>query len=169
VNQQALPRSFTDAPVIFGGHANDQATMISPEQAAGKAVVLDYSDPAAVARVPLDIPRFAQAALIVGVQLDELGSEFLARVRSGRAVIDTSRNPQRVPVVWVSRRAAEQLLGAALQTLNIGASGKTVSGFVDVKRSPIAFPARNVVAILRGSDPALRNEYVSLTAHNDHV
>jgi hypothetical protein len=29
-------------------------------------------------------------------------------------------------------------------------------------------PARNVVAILRGSDPALRNEYVSITAHNDH-
>jgi hypothetical protein len=29
--------------------------------------------------------------------------------------------------------------------------------------------ARNVVAIVRGSDPALRGEYVSITAHNDHV
>ena len=30
-------------------------------------------------------------------------------------------------------------------------------------------PARNVIAIIRGSDPALRGEYVSITAHNDHV
>src|SRR5260370_37378875 len=29
--------------------------------------------------------------------------------------------------------------------------------------------ARNVVAILRGSDPALRNEYVGIGAHNDHI
>ncbi|HEX3868056.1 MAG TPA: M20/M25/M40 family metallo-hydrolase, partial [Gemmatimonadaceae bacterium] len=29
--------------------------------------------------------------------------------------------------------------------------------------------ARNVVAYLRGSDPALRGEYVAITAHNDHV
>jgi hypothetical protein len=30
-------------------------------------------------------------------------------------------------------------------------------------------PARNVVAIIPGSDPALRGEYLSITAHNDHI
>jgi hypothetical protein len=30
-------------------------------------------------------------------------------------------------------------------------------------------PARNVIAILRGSDPVLMNEYVVVSAHNDHV
>src|SRR6185503_6398716 len=30
-------------------------------------------------------------------------------------------------------------------------------------------PARNVVAVLPGNDPALRGEYVSLSAHHDHV
>jgi hypothetical protein len=30
-------------------------------------------------------------------------------------------------------------------------------------------PARNVVAILPGSDPALRGQYVAIGAHNDHV
>jgi hypothetical protein len=30
-------------------------------------------------------------------------------------------------------------------------------------------PARNVVAILPGSDPVLRGQYVAITAHNDHV
>ncbi len=29
--------------------------------------------------------------------------------------------------------------------------------------------ARNVIGIIRGSDPALRNEYVAITAHNDHI
>ncbi len=29
--------------------------------------------------------------------------------------------------------------------------------------------ARNVIGILRGSDPALRNEYVAIGAHNDHI
>ena len=32
-----------------------------------------------------------------------------------------------------------------------------------------SFPARNVVAIVRGSDPVLRDEYVAIGAHNDHV
>ena len=32
-----------------------------------------------------------------------------------------------------------------------------------------AIPARNVIGVLRGSDPVLRNEYVLLSAHNDHV
>src|SRR5207342_3207948 len=30
-------------------------------------------------------------------------------------------------------------------------------------------PARNVIGILPGSDPALRGEYVAITAHNDHI
>jgi hypothetical protein len=29
--------------------------------------------------------------------------------------------------------------------------------------------ARNVIAILRGSDPVLRNEFVAIGAHNDHI
>jgi len=29
--------------------------------------------------------------------------------------------------------------------------------------------ARNVIGIIRGSDPALREEFVSITAHNDHI
>ena len=30
-------------------------------------------------------------------------------------------------------------------------------------------PSRNVIGVLRGSDPGLRNEYVVISAHNDHV
>jgi hypothetical protein len=30
-------------------------------------------------------------------------------------------------------------------------------------------PSRNVIGVLRGSDPVLKNEYVVVSAHNDHV
>lgn len=30
-------------------------------------------------------------------------------------------------------------------------------------------PARNVIGIVAGSDPVLRNQYVAITAHNDHI
>ena len=30
-------------------------------------------------------------------------------------------------------------------------------------------PARNVIGVIPGSDPALRGEYVAITAHNDHI
>ena len=30
-------------------------------------------------------------------------------------------------------------------------------------------PSRNVIGVLRGSDPVLQNEYVVISAHNDHV
>jgi putative aminopeptidase FrvX len=33
----------------------------------------------------------------------------------------------------------------------------------------VLFPARNVVAVLRGREPGLRGTYVAVTAHNDHV
>jgi Zn-dependent M28 family amino/carboxypeptidase len=44
-----------------------------------------------------------------------------------------------------------------------------VRGTLRRRAVPIDIPARNVVAILPGSDPLLRDTYVSITAHNDHV
>jgi putative aminopeptidase FrvX len=45
--------------------------------------------------------------------------------------------------------------------------GKTIHGSVTFSETPA--PARNVVAILPGSDAKLRSEYVAIGAHNDHV
>ena len=40
--------------------------------------------------------------------------------------------------------------------------------FKERGREPVT-PARNVIGVLRGSDPMLKNEYVVMSAHNDHV
>jgi hypothetical protein len=53
--------------------------------------------------------------------------------------------------------------------LKPGTAGKAVSYSIRAKIDPVPFPARNVVAILPGSDPKLKGEYVAIGAHNDHV
>jgi hypothetical protein len=57
--------------------------------------------------------------------------------------------------------------GAAPSSLKPGAAGKTIRGAIayEAGNKP---PGRNVIAVLRGSDPALRGQYVALGAHNDH-
>ena len=44
-----------------------------------------------------------------------------------------------------------------------------MTGNVTFNNVPSQFPARNVVAILRGTDPTLKNEYVAVGGHNDHI
>lgn len=75
------------------------------------------------------------------------------------------------PALRITRAAAEQLLGVPLANLPPGAGGRRVSGKFVVAEKPSDHPeyARNVVAILRGSDPALRATYVAIGAHNDHI
>ena len=43
-----------------------------------------------------------------------------------------------------------------------------MSGTVRFVDTPTEYPARNVVAILRGSDSTLRGQMVAIGAHNDH-
>src|SRR5205814_3336035 len=77
---------------------------------------------------------------------------------------DTTKLPA---YVYVSHAGARALLGAPADSMKPGALGKTVRGAVAFTETPA--PARNVVAILPGSDPKLRGEYVATGAHNDHV
>jgi hypothetical protein len=60
------------------------------------------------------------------------------------------------------------MLGAPVASLQRGAAGKSVTGTISYVEGP-APGARNVVAILPGSDPALRGQYVAIGSHSDHV
>ena len=75
--------------------------------------------------------------------------------------------------LYVTRPAAERLLGVPLADAAAGMAGKVLHGALRyvVKPSEVPFehPARNVVALLPGSDPALRSEFVVIGAHNDHI
>jgi hypothetical protein len=165
---RATARVFEQTPVVYGGSLGDSARWIPPEQAAGKIVVLDVADGTPVFGLGPRLQRWGRVQAIALVALERLPAEEIARVRYGRPVADPVRTPDVVPLLWISRRAASALFGAAgLGTP--GTAGRPVSGRFDFPRSAYPFPTRNVVAVLRGSDPARRGQYVSLTAHNDHV
>jgi len=163
----ATPRRLADVEVVYGGSLGSDA-VIGADQAADKIVVLTPRENS-LRGLRLDPARFGRAKAAAIVLLDYLPPEMTARLRGGRPVADTSTNPSALPVLWISRAAAATLLGAATETMTQGTTGRRVSGAFGFVRTPVKFPARNVIAILRGTDPALRGQYVSLTAHNDHV
>ena len=165
-------RPVDGARVIFGGNAGDSSTWITADQANGRVVILT---PAAEGRPPLASPfaragsHFAGAAGIAVVQLDGYTP---ARVRSAMRPALTlasgsspgSASPQGMVV---TRAAAAIMLHRALDSAKAGDTGAVMHGSIPVTEAPA--PARNVVAVLPGSNAKLRGEYVAFGAHSDHI
>jgi hypothetical protein len=173
VGVPSLSKPFV-AQAVYGGRMTDSAQWPSAEQVRGKLVVFDVprTGTAGWMGIPgsfLFNARWAQAAGIAVAELDAAPGETRARLLGGRLVLDTARNGRSTALMLVTTRAAAMLLGADPGSLAPGAVGATVQGYAGLAVTPVPYPARNVVAILPGSDPALRGEYVALTAHNDHV
>ena len=54
--------------------------------------------------------------------------------------------------------------------LEPGGDSGTYFQVVEIRRAtPLPYPARNVIGIVRGADPALRQTYIAISAHNDHL
>jgi len=168
-------RSLSGAQAIYAGSSGDPAQWITAEAANGKVVVVDVRSGPDGARTTRGIqrlarePRFAGASLIAVIAMDLIGGDQKSAIRAGRTTVDTTRSATAPPFVFISSKAAAAMLGGDPSTMTPGAAGRAVSGRVGMTVQPVAFATRNVVAILRGSDPKLRGQYVSLTAHNDHV
>lgn len=69
----------------------------------------------------------------------------------------------------ISNSAALKLFGKPLSELTVGTIGQPISASWSYDWTMSKTPARNVIAILPGSDPKLSAEYVLVGAHNDHV
>jgi hypothetical protein len=91
--------------------------------------------------------------------------------RGGRGGAGAGGNAGEAPPanIRLTRAAAEKLLGRSLTGITTGAAGKTVSASLDWEERDASDWARNVVAVVPGSDPALKGQYVLVSAHNDHV
>jgi hypothetical protein len=167
-------RSLNGVQVVYGGQLGGQ--LISPEAAAGKLVV--FAMPAATTgrrdyRFYRDGPmaQYGSAAGLAGISLDALNAGQIERL------LRPQTHPRAEPklavgpaVMIVTPAAARRLLGvSSLDGLRVGAAGATVSGNIGFIDTPSAYPARNVIGILRGSDPALRGQYVAVGAHTDHI
>ena len=71
---------------------------------------------------------------------------------------------------------ATAYIAAEVKRLGLEPAGDNGTYFQNIKSTSARFAgsanpdyARNVIAILRGSDPVLKDEYVAIGAHNDHI
>ena len=168
-------RALKATTVVFGGAWGDTATMIAPEAAAGKFIVIAVPDgPDGTPRWQVNrvllTQYYASAAGIAIASLDAIDPR--TRQLLTEPSIDLRAPEGALPplpvFLYVSRTMSDALLGAPTRGLPRGkASAKTVTGSLRFSDTPA--PARNVIAILPGSDPALKGEYVAIGAHNDHI
>jgi hypothetical protein len=163
--------------VIFGGPAIDTTNLLTPQQVQGK--ILLFRPPASQ---PTDIQAFIasegfkryQAMVGAAAMVGLIGpAQFPSgAVRNafmpGPFVQLIPDQPPTTPVtVQLTQSAADALLGAPNASATKGAVGKTAQ--VNLKFVITRRPGRNVVAILPGSDPKLKEQYVAIGAHSDHV
>jgi hypothetical protein len=160
--------SLPSIGVVWGGNLADTTAEITPAEVAGKILVLGYPQGAsrrAMRRRPAAADSAAAIAIVGAGQF----IQFLVRPTS--FVDDTTepRNRNAVPTFVLGDAAAAKLFAQPLDSLKTGAAGDPVSIDLKVSVEPVEFPARNVVAILPGSDAKLKSEYVAIGAHNDHI
>ena len=115
----------------------------------------------------------AGAAAVLVIGLEQAPAATVNGVFAGRMgmqpAINTSAAGSTPAGATISAAAAQQIFGKPVDQLTIGATGQPVSGSWSYEWRMSKTPARNVIAILPGSDPALAAEYVLVGAHNDHV
>ena len=161
ITRGGVPRTFDSLQVVYGGDLSDSATLVDPAAVSGKAVVLVARGFSQSIRTLLAGYRNAAAIISVG------------QPRAGRAsysIVDPSVGevPASITVTPAVIAQIFSLPAGQMSPPPVGTVGKTLYfRTFGLLREPAR--ARNVVAILPGSDPKLRREYVAIGAHNDHL
>ena len=112
---------------------------------------------------------FQSAAGIAVATLDGMSPGDQADLRRGSAASPAADSTTVPTFMYVTSRFARSLLDEPVAQAQPGDVGKLVRGEATFTEAPPPYPARNVVAILPGKDPALKGEMVALGAHNDHI
>ena len=147
---------------IFKLDPSDQALVeaLTPEQLSGKVILTEFTRGGqANIRTMMQKLREAKPALIV-----TLNRNGVAQPPTAGQLMDPSE-PNAAPA-----RIALFGDGAVgfYNSLKPGDSGAVISLHLASPRQTPVTP-RNVIGILRGSDPALKESYVLVTAHYDHL
>jgi hypothetical protein len=172
----AEARTMQNAPVVYGGvyvpappqTLPDTSAWLSRADAAGKVVIITVPSGWQANRGLLT-QFYATAAAVVVATLDEMPAETRAQLQQPA---DPTLGGQAAQVqlpgfFYASKALTEAMFGGPIAGARVGQAGKTLTGSVNYTETP-ASGARNVVAILEGSDPKLRNTYVAIGSHSDH-
>jgi hypothetical protein len=166
-------RPIDGAELVYIGSGADSASIPSRETLQGKVVVYNSSGSGMTLDIP-DINPQGNLGLIAGVAVtgvDTLIATFQQVFRTPHIVV---RQNLQVPpgltqprLLILPTASLPKLFGRPLDQLKPGDTAPAIQGEVAFEGSDIG--ASNVVAVLDGSDPALRGEYVALGAHNDAI
>lgn len=162
------PASFVscaDVPNKFGVTAILAAEKVAASTPARPAA------PAAPAAARDTRARRAGAVAVLVIGLDDMTPTTINAAFEGRNGMrpTTALNADAPAGATISRKAAEQLFGKPMEQVTVGTVGQPITASWNHAWRPAAYAARNVIAVLPGSDPTLKEEYVLVGAHNDHV
>ena len=157
-------------PVVYGGSTTDSTTWLSAEAAKGKIVVLSVDPTASPFRGAFFTvnQRYGGARVVLIAALERVPANVRAYFAHFTMLKNDETPAAGAPTVFIAPEVAASLFaGASPKMLKAGAAGSAVGGTLVLHEAQA--PGRNVVALLPGSDPALRGQYVAIGAHNDHV
>jgi hypothetical protein len=136
-------------------------TEFTAEQVKGKVVFVDFSR-GGQGGLRITLQKLREGGPALTISLDRGGRSI--RVLRGQRLLDPSQTIPAETRIAVTGQGITDFFSS----LKPGLSGATVSVQASAPREkPVT--ARNVIGILRGSDPALRETYLLVTAHYDHL
>jgi hypothetical protein len=155
--------------VVYGGLLGDTTVSLTQDQVAGKLIVMQLPQGGGNRSLRGASRRFASAAALGIVAPDPM----LAGLRRPTTFVDDPDNQALAaalpPTLVLTSASAAKLFDTPTDQLAAGTAGKPVSVDLKLVVAPVPYPARNVVAVLPGRDPALKGQYVAIGAHNDHI
>ncbi len=193
------PAPRTEAPIVFAGYGLTIPEMnyddLTGLDIRGKVVLLLSGGPSDIPgalRAHYQNERWqtlkqAGAIGVISIQ-NPIGQDIpwdrskLARLRPSLSLADSSleqNQGQQLAVTFNPSKAEKLFVDSGhsfAEIMNLAKAGKSLPRFPipAAVRASVAFErqtveSQNVAGILRGTDPRLRNEYVVLSAHLDHV
>jgi len=175
-DQGAGARGLDGVQAIYGGTWGNSSSLVDPGLVAGKLVVLNVNPNGYNQGSPGGVNRgavarlYATAAGIAVAGLDVTPPQMIRLYQFPSQLLKRDATVPSVPsFLYVTKRVASALMGANVDSVKSGTAGATVTSTPRFADSPLKFPAYNVVAGIRGSDAKLRDEYVAIGAHNDHL
>jgi hypothetical protein len=168
-NQGPAARSFDGVPVVYAGIWGDPA-MLRGEAVRGKAVLVGLQpDSFSVVKLAAQ-SAFSEAAAIIIANFDLMPPAL--REALAASPMQLEQPAQAMPVLpsylHVPVATAARMLGVgSLAEATPGRAGTALSGRIAFRNASVE--AYNVVAVLPGADATLRDEYVAVGAHSDHV
>jgi hypothetical protein len=159
------------APVLYGGDLNDKNRQDLDSNAVKGHIVLFTAAGGLNLREARRAPRLKGAVASIVAGLDGFPPQFIGFFTRPRGFVDDrpAGAPASIPTILISNAAAAKFFTTPLAQLTLGAAGVDAALNLKFVISPMPYPSRNVIGIVRGSDPKLAGEYVALGGHNDHI